>query len=302
MKSKLQKIILITLCLFMLSSASLEAQTPTPPTPPPTQNKDYTLLVPLPGVTSEANCVGIKCETTLATYLPNIFKLAIGIAAVMAFVMITFGGITYAVADSITGKESGKTYIENALWGLLLVIGAYTILYTINPQLVQLQLEIKRPEIKSAEPTVTAIPGTCQPPSCRSLNSIGLGGIASGSAVGKGVSPILVDKLVALNESLKAESVAWRITEGFPPSQVHQNACHNAGTCIDANVIPDAKTIMKFINAAQKNNLKAIYEVETNQQRDALVAAGVRSVNILPLPPINGKRQITAPHFSVYNQ
>lgn len=106
---------------------------------------EYTLLTPLPGIGDDNN------QTTLQDYLPQVFNLTIGIAAALAFIMLTFGGVTYAVSDSITGKNDGKKWIENALWGLLLVIGAYTILYTINPQILKFDLSITRPNIESTE-------------------------------------------------------------------------------------------------------------------------------------------------------
>jgi hypothetical protein len=42
--------------------------------------------------------------------------------------------------DAITGKEEGKARIQRALGGLLLALASYIILYTINPNLVSLNL------------------------------------------------------------------------------------------------------------------------------------------------------------------
>ena len=115
---------------------------------------EYTLLAPLPGIGIDPNCT-VDCKTDLQRYLPGAFKLIIGIAAALAFVMITFGGMTYVVSDSINGKEDGRAYITNAVWGLVLVIGAYTILYTINPQILNFDLTIKTPQVKQGEATIT---------------------------------------------------------------------------------------------------------------------------------------------------
>ena len=115
-------------------------------------NNDYTVLAPLPGIGDTAGG-----KTTFPTYLNAAFNLAIGIAAGLAFAMITYGGIMYATSDAISGKSQGREYIENALWGLLLVIGAYTILYTINPQILNFNLSFARPQIKAGVPTVEAV-------------------------------------------------------------------------------------------------------------------------------------------------
>lgn len=118
---------------------------------------DYVLLVPnLPGIDGNT--------TTLDKYIPAAINLAIGIAAGMAFVVITFGGVTYATTDALGGKQKGREMIENAVVGLLLVIGAYAILYTINPQMLAFNLDIKAARI-STTPSImagTGVPMTQQ--------------------------------------------------------------------------------------------------------------------------------------------
>jgi hypothetical protein len=116
---------------------------------------DYTMLTPLP-ISSDCGANSTTCKTSLSTYLPGMFKFAIGIAAVMAFVMITFGGIMYMTSDAISGKAQGREYVTNAVYGLLLVIGAWVILNTINPQILKFDLNLQKPSIQSATPTVTS--------------------------------------------------------------------------------------------------------------------------------------------------
>lgn len=100
---------------------------------------EYKLLTPLPIGPNNTNAEIVTAET----YIPGIIMLIIGIAGVLAVVKIIFGGIQYMSTDAIGGKSEGKTHITNALWGLLLIISAYIILFTINPNLVNLNLEIK---------------------------------------------------------------------------------------------------------------------------------------------------------------
>lgn len=109
---------------------------------------DYAVLAPLPGTTqacqvrnSQGVLVPAEC-TDLTRYLPNAFNLAIGIAVALAFIAITIGGVMYATSDALSNKSAGKEAIENALWGLLLVIGAYLILQTINPKILDFSLTI----------------------------------------------------------------------------------------------------------------------------------------------------------------
>jgi len=110
------------------------------------QSNEYTVLAPLPGVGDEGG------TTTLAKYIPAIFNLAIGLSAAFAVLMIVIGGFQYITTDAILGKQQGIERIKNSVFGLVLVISAWLILYTINPKLLELNLNI--------EPvTVTAPPG-----------------------------------------------------------------------------------------------------------------------------------------------
>lgn len=113
---------------------------------------DYTFLEPLPGLEEAESQEGLFTK-----YASNIFILSLGIAAVLAVFMIVVGGVQYA-ATSInpSAKEAAKKRIWGAISGLLIILGAYLILYTINPDLVNLNLNIPC--------VIEAAPG--EPPTC----------------------------------------------------------------------------------------------------------------------------------------
>jgi hypothetical protein len=98
---------------------------------------DYTVLAPLPGIGDGGG------TTTLQTYLPAIFNLLIGIAATAAVLNIVIGGFQYMTSDAINGKSAGKDRIQNALIAFVLILGAWIILYTVNPNLLNLNLNIE---------------------------------------------------------------------------------------------------------------------------------------------------------------
>lgn len=114
-----------------------------------TDSLEYTVLAPLPGTGIAENCTGNDCKTTLEKYLPGMFKLAIGLAAAFAVLMIVIGGFQYISTDALQKKADGKKRIENSVYGLVLVIGAWLILNTINPALLELKLEISPVDIKA---------------------------------------------------------------------------------------------------------------------------------------------------------
>ena len=68
------------------------------------QQLEYKVLAPLPGTT-----IGNRGEKAdLQSYIPGIFNLIIGLAAVIAVTKIIFGGFQYITTDAIAGKSEGN--------------------------------------------------------------------------------------------------------------------------------------------------------------------------------------------------
>jgi hypothetical protein len=137
----------------------------TPETPKVNTDTTYTPLAPLPGLPegkafeTSRNCTKDASGKETCTnpcpfgnYLNIMIKLIIGIAAVLAMVMIVMGGIQYMTSDLISSKEAGKEQITHAILGLLLALGAFIILNTINPKLLSACLD------KLPQATITISP------------------------------------------------------------------------------------------------------------------------------------------------
>ena len=67
------------------------------------------------------------------------------------------GAIQYMTTDAISGKEEGKERITKALLGLLLAVGAWLILSTINPDLLGTGLILEEIEAPSEEYAMLSI-------------------------------------------------------------------------------------------------------------------------------------------------
>ena len=102
-----------------------------------TSNPQYTLLEPLPDLSGKG---GTVTTVSVRQYIVYVFELAIALAVFFAVVMITWGGFKYMTIESVTGKSDAKEIMWNASLGLLGALGSWLILYTINPQLVNLNL------------------------------------------------------------------------------------------------------------------------------------------------------------------
>lgn len=73
----------------------------------------------------------------LGDYINKLFQIAIGILGVLSVVMIIIAGVQYMTVESIVGKSDAKQRIIGAVSGLLLSLGIFIILNTINPNLLE---------------------------------------------------------------------------------------------------------------------------------------------------------------------
>lgn len=84
-------------------------------------------LIGIPGVGGE--------DLTTGLYLNRLYTLTITAAAFIAVVRIIIAGIKYALSEIATDKSTAKEDIKAGIIGLLIIIGAVTILQEVNPEL-----------------------------------------------------------------------------------------------------------------------------------------------------------------------
>jgi hypothetical protein len=262
-------------------------------------SREYTVLAPLPGTTVNPNCAGTDCKASLSSYIPGLFNLMIGVAAVIAVAYIIWGGIEYITTDSWNGKQDGKNRIWNAVIGLVIVITSYLILYTINPKLLELNLNIEPTTVTAPAGALTS-PGSPATASCIDCVQIpGYIAIKNGGYISSSILP----NVIGLNDSLKGTE--WQITEANPPSSGHTSACHNDGTCFDANfldtsIATDRTNINNFLSSATSNGFgHTIYEVATQAAKDNIINSGKISEANKAKIYVNTDPNFTAPHFHV---
>lgn len=92
---------------------------------------------------------------TIGALVANLYYFGLGLVAVAAFIMMVYGGFTYMTAGDNPGRvKEGTDYMKNALFGLVLALISWLILYTINPDLVK-SLDLAIPQIKLRQATDT---------------------------------------------------------------------------------------------------------------------------------------------------
>lgn len=95
------------------------------------------LLAPLPGLTFVDSNMGV------GQYINIIIRVAIGILTAIAVVVFIVIGIQYMTVGSVTGKIDARKKMLNVLLGLLVALGMFVILSTINPNLLNLEPNIE---------------------------------------------------------------------------------------------------------------------------------------------------------------
>lgn len=110
---------------------------------------NYTLSVPIPGY---GNFPGSTSVNDPAQYIKFIYAFSTGFGALLAIIMIVIGAVRFSVSEAIPSKEAAKEQITNAIWGLVLLLGAYVIGTTINPK------------IDPKNPTIQALIAPSPPP------------------------------------------------------------------------------------------------------------------------------------------
>lgn len=127
----LKKTLIIVLLGFTLLSSTLPvfaadepALDQTPTTNTTVEKESIPLIVPLPGATK---------TSSITDYVRTIFLYGIGLAALLAMAQLAFGAVQYTASAGFPAlQEASKSRIQSALIGLILLIGAITILGMFN--------------------------------------------------------------------------------------------------------------------------------------------------------------------------
>ena len=124
---------------------------------------NYIPMVDLPGVTVSNG------TTSFASYASALYVEYILVAARLAVILLVLAGAKYMMTDVVSGKGQAVEDIKGSLLGLLIIIAAFVILNTINPNLNKISI-------------VGIIPNT-------SVNGGGLGGFLTWTGTAPSITP-----------------------------------------------------------------------------------------------------------------
>lgn len=111
-------------------------------------------LAPIPGLTDASTVGSVVNADTLATFFNNLYKYLIGIAATLAVIEIIWGGLEISTKDSVSKHSDGVERIQQAIFGLVLVLSPVLVFSIINPSILNLSLNLP-PINLTTTPTVS---------------------------------------------------------------------------------------------------------------------------------------------------
>lgn len=124
------------------------ASQPTDTTPCGAQTAAQTPTATPTALTLSIPVGGVSVVNSLPQYILLWYRYAIGICGLAATIMAVYGGFRYLMGSSSGDVSAGKKIIEDAIAGMLIVLGAYVILYNISPATTQLRM----PDINAIRP------------------------------------------------------------------------------------------------------------------------------------------------------
>ena len=165
----------------------------------------------IPGVTNPSSPGGL---------VGGIYNFALLASGILAFGAIVWGGIRYITsAGNPSGQGEGKEWVKGAIYGLLLLVGAYAILNIINPAITSLSLPRLSPIPASIPGGGVGGVGLTQVQAVSELQAAGIG--VGGPIQLAGLQQSTVDELIALKNSCGCDVTVTSATGGV----------HEAGAC-----------------------------------------------------------------------
>lgn len=289
----------------------------------------YCLLAPIPGI-SEVN----PANTDLGDYLNIIIKFAIGFAGALAVIMMVLGGIQYMSTDALSGKSEGRERITYALGGLLLALASYLILNTINPNLINLHLEIRGVEVVVLPPVNDPFEFELLPEYAaivgnrRTTGGFGVNSCADRPAIKveavESVSSASLSNLTSIPYEIKSgtgnsvvTTTLWNklnnmkglykgnekllVTEAFEPGcYAHSSKCHYYGTCIDLSFRDQYGNPITATGQDVQDLIDAAKAAGLEAQFEVPTADRVTQIGI-GAPSVIVVNYATGEHFSIYD-
>lgn len=200
----------------------------------------------------------------LGEYIAEIYKYAVALSTVLAAVVIMVAGFMWTTAGGNNSQvEQARSYISGAVLGLILMLGSYVILYTINPKLVQFDAlsltSVKHISLQELSKVLGGFEGHC------SVNTVNTSihpaanesktNLINSTAAKFGMDPFVVASFIAREST-------FNFCDGGVNSVCNNKEYDALGAM---QVIPTtANDMWKNISVAQPSECRPTYEENSN--------------------------------------
>jgi len=230
------------------------------------QSFDYTAFEQIPGTEGDL--------TSFPDYLQALYKFVIGGVAIAGLLMLVIGGFFYMTAAGNNAQlTKAKDIIRDALLGIIIALFAWLLLFTINPDLIKIDLS----GLSELATEATSLPGN---------PAAGQGGAQSGSPSGAvggggaytpgqyGCGEVVNEGHAMVNSSCRYSQKKRNSCKGNPAYTDCSDFVYQAYKAAGCNTLPAHNTagLIKHASpyAGSQSDLKAgdliVYRYNNNSQ------------------------------------
>lgn len=106
-------------------------------------------------------------QENIGAFVNQLYQYGVGIGAILAVLIIMYGGFRYMTSEAVGEKSAGRDDIQRAILGLLLLLSPVIVFGIINQDILNLnfnldRLQHERNAIDNGEGNTPSVPNFCQ--------------------------------------------------------------------------------------------------------------------------------------------
>lgn len=238
----------------------------------------------------------LSAEPTLPEYIKYLYNFSIILAGLVAFFSLVYGGFRYLTSvGSPAAMADARDQITAGILGLVILLGSYLFLATINPQLAVFRLEAPLPEIVAICGNDRCEPGEYEncPEDCARIELATITYRVYEIPIGQLIESVLelgrLNTIAAIADEIsqRSEEVSSKAAELL----AEMEECNN---CNNASPVPSSCTVDGFCPAVVQCDGGEICDkdvVEQTKEELKSLAGDLATVMEPMLPPLTSLRK-----------
>ncbi|MBU1131232.1 D-alanyl-D-alanine carboxypeptidase family protein [Patescibacteria group bacterium] len=245
----------------------------------------FRLNLPIPGLEEFSQGEGMEVNSqTITKYFGGLYRFFVSIAGIVAVFMITMGGVYWLFSGGNDQKiTKAKEIILGAVFGLLLALSSYMILFNINPALVEFEdLPVPAVVMEMSSLVTGACPSESQVKIIPSIDKVSI----SSNCSNPRLTQETIDKLKVASEKLNSNETlvitsayrtykkqkelydCWK--QGLCPNVAAKPSCsapHQTGQAMDVCIQIGSRNTCGYITQSCNGGCAGVYNLGNDQKR-----------------------------------